>query len=139
MLRESLFDDEKRWGRALDALDDLVEEAHLNAKEHGFYDAYEGLRRALKDTASERPVSSMLEAARRDFILAQLVKIASEVGEAVSAIQHDNGFMEELADIIIRTLDLGGFVSGVPGELPGMVLYKMGKNLSRPYLHGKTC
>lgn len=133
----SLFTDEKRRGEVWDALLDLTCEAHQNAKEHGFYDAHEAAVNALGE--SEYADRSAFQTIRRDFILAQLAKITSEVGEAVSAIQKGEPFMEELADIIIRTLDLGCFCSMPSDEIVGAIFGKMQKNRARPYLHGKLC
>lgn len=116
--------------RAMDALDDLVKEAYDNSEEHGFHKAYDEMMEAVP--------AEQKKAARRTAILAKLGLIASEVGEAVQAIQHgdDSAFEFELADILIRVFDLAGseYI-----QLGPVVLRKMQINRKRPYLHGKEC
>lgn len=108
----------------------LVTEAYDNAKEHGFHKIYDEL---IANVPREE-----LQAMRRTILLAKLALITSEVGEAVSALQHDDetAFAEEVADIVIRVLDLCGAESI---DLGGEVLNKMRTNRARPYLHGKKC
>lgn len=114
--------------RAMEALGDLQLEAFDNAEEHGFHKDYNALMEAV-------PVE-LKSAQRRTILLAKLALIASEVGEAVRAVQHaDETEMEtELADIVIRILDLCGteYI-----ELGRVTLVKMMANRRRPYLHGK--
>ena len=109
--------------------------AHENACEHGFYDDIDNVMDYLNVNDQPR----MAENARRDFVLAQLAKIASEVGEAVAVIQHDRfmeGLSEELADITIRTIDLAQYLGYQHGN---DVAAKMERNAKRPRLHGKVC
>lgn len=108
----------------------LVDEAYDNATEHGFTKIYDELMEAV-------PVEQR-RAMRRTILLAKLALIASEVGEAVSALQHgdDPGFSEEVADIVIRVLDLCG---SARIDLGAEVVQKMQANRKRPYLHGKEC
>ena len=112
-----------------------AEKVHENADRHGFYQDIE----RLLDYLIRNDMPQYAETAKRDFILAQLSKIASEVGEAVSCIQHSRdmtGLPEELADIIIRTMDLSNWLGYEIGTNTEM---KMLKNSTRPYKHGKTC
>ena len=115
-------------------LNSISSSAHSNAVAHGFYDDSSILLKFLE--VHDEP--KIHEAARRDFVLAQLAKIGCEVGEAVDAIQHGEELklFEELADIIIRTLDLAGYLDCKIGD---WVVEKMKKNMTRPYKHGKTC
>lgn len=116
-------------------LNDLAEKAHKTAVEHGFYDDYSDLCEAVM--AADAPHAA--KTAQRDFVLAQLAKIASEVGECVDVVQKQedyDGLGEELADIVIRTMDLASFMGYALGDL---VSAKMIKNESRPYKHGKLC
>lgn len=108
----------------------LVEEAYDNATEHGFTKIYDDLMAAV-------PVEQR-RAMRRTILLAKLALITSEVGEAVSALQHgeDHAFAEEVADVVIRLLDLCGYAQI---DLGDEVLQKMTHNRKRPYLHGKEC
>ena len=108
----------------------LVDEAYDNATEHGFSAIYDDLMAAV-------PVEQR-RAMRRTILLAKLALITSEVGEAVRALQHgdDLAFQEEVADIVIRVLDLCGSDHIDLGE---EVIQKMQANRRRPYLHGKEC
>lgn len=108
----------------------LTEEAYDNATEHGFTKIYDDLMASV-------PVEQR-RAMRRTILLAKLALITSEVGEAVSALQHgkDQEFAEEVADIVIRVLDLCGYAQI---DLSGEVIRKMMANRKRPYLHGKEC
>lgn len=113
----------------------VSQDAHENAVRHGFYDMQE----ALLDDLNARDEPDLADEAHRNFVLAQLAKIASEVGEAVSAIQKNRDFAglgEELADITIRTMDLAAYLGYDHGT---DVMLKMAKNASRPYKHGKVC
>ena len=117
------------------AITELAAHAHKTAVKHGFYDDYMELCEELMK--ADAPLSA--QAAQRDFVLAQLAKIASEVGECVDVIQKKpdyEGLAEELADIVIRTMDLSAFLGY---DLGTHVVMKMTKNESRPYKHGKLC
>lgn len=137
MERQSdLFNDQIKYAQAWNGLSDLVSEAHDNAVEHGFYDAQREQQMILfnEDNAEIRMASE------RDFKLAQLAKICEEVGEACHAIRkgQEAEFIEELADICIRTFDLAGFCTA-PETFTHALISKMIKNMSRPYLHGMRC
>ena len=116
--------------RAHAGLNDLVAEAFDNSTEHGFTATYDELIGSVP--AEQR------QAMFRTTLLAKLALITSEVGEAVSALQHgdDSGFAEEVADIVIRVLDLCGYAHF---DLGVEALRKMKANRKRPYLHGKEC
>jgi len=116
-------------------LNELAFDAHKNAVKHGFYQDIDDVRMQL--FGDDEP--KMEAVAHRDFVLAQLAKIASEVGEAVAVIQHNEdmkGLNEELADITIRTMDLAAFLMYNHGD---DVINKMDKNKQRPLKHGKLC
>ena len=110
--------------------------AHENASEHGFYDDIDNLIDYLM--VNDQP--KLAKIAQRDFILAQLAKIASEIGECVAVIQknehYSEGLPEELADITIRTMDLADYLGYNHGT---DVSAKMERNSRRPRLHGKIC
>lgn len=120
-----------KTNRAWEGLSDLCCEAYDNAYEHGFHDAHNTLRAICAENGVE-------ELADITIRLEMLAKIGSEVGEAVSAVQHgdEEAMHEELADIIIRVLDMAGALNI---NLASHVIAKMQKNRTRPYLHGKKC
>lgn len=70
-----------------------------------------------------------------DKIPAKLALIHSEDSEALEAFRHTNkdNFREELADVIIRTLDLA---YGLGFSMDSAVAEKMKKNRDREYKHG---
>ncbi len=116
--------------QARESLAELIDEAYDNSTEHGFTKIYDDLMDAV-------PVELRRDM-RRTALLAKLALITSEVGEAVSALQHgdDLGFAEEVADIVIRVLDLCGYAHI---NLGCIMPSKMQVNRKRPYLHGKEC
>ena len=64
-----------------------------------------------------------------------LALIHSEVSEALEAFRKGdrNNFAEELADVIIRTLDLG---HGLGFDMQAEIADKMEFNRNRPHKHG---
>jgi NTP pyrophosphatase (non-canonical NTP hydrolase) len=74
---------------------------------------------------------------RKIKVLSKLSLIASEVGEAIEAIHEGSSpdaLAEELADVIIRCLDLAEY----EGLNIGLALItKHTKNATRPIMHGK--
>lgn len=118
------------------SINQIVEAAHENAVEKGFYDDIE----AMTGFLSGQRQQALCAAAKRDFALAQLAKIMSEGGEAVAEVQkrgvHAESFGEELADIVIRVCDLAGYLDINLGKA---IHQKMEKNKTRPRLHGKFC
>lgn len=113
----------------------VADEAHTIAVKHGFYtDQYD-----MQDYFTVNDQPEKLAISERDFVLAQLAKIGSEVGEAVAVVQKEpqyDGLAEELADIVIRTFDLASFMGYHFGE---DIMEKMEKNKARPMRHGKIC
>jgi len=129
-------------------------EAHEMAREKGFYDDDEIVMREASLTTEERT------ALRRRLILARLAMIASEVGEAVDAVRQSDVNVpafsvwvggehagpgpareltgtehgSELADIVIRTMDLAEYM-GI--NLAEEIEAKMVRNSRRPQKHGK--
>jgi NTP pyrophosphatase (non-canonical NTP hydrolase) len=104
-------------------LDELANSLHENAVSKGFWEP---------NTPENRTV----------FYLKQLAMIHSEVSEVLEAIRKDKGddkVVEELADILIRVLDLyGGMIDDEYTilSLEGMLLEKAQVNTERPRLHG---
>ena len=104
-------------------LDDIAHTIHANAVEKGFWDA---------NTEDNRTI----------FYLKQLAMIHSEVSETLEAIRKEKGddvVVEELADIIIRVLDLWSGMSWdhyTNKSLKNAIAEKVKKNSSRPRMHG---
>lgn len=104
-------------------INELAWQIHSNAREKGFWDA---------DTEDNRTI----------FYLKQIAMIHSECSETLEAIRKEKGddvVVEELADIIIRTLDLWAGMSsdGYTNQSLKDILYqKIDKNKGRPRMHG---
>lgn len=119
-----------------ESINELVTAAHDTAIEKGFYDdiyaAYAYLDR--------QGMSAIQQSVKRDFVLSQIAKVGSEVGETVQAIQRHGIYAEcveeELADILIRVFDLAGYMEINLGRA---VYRKMKINKERPRKHGKIC
>ena len=97
----------------------LAKEAYKQAFDNGFYD-YGNVADDVK------------------IILAKLLLINGEVAEATEVLRKDQGierFHEELADIMIRLLDLMGYTQM---DVDTVVAQKMDYNKSRPYRHNRS-
>jgi NTP pyrophosphatase (non-canonical NTP hydrolase) len=101
-------------------IDNLANDLHKTAKEKGFWDDNNGII----------------------FYLKQLMMVTTEVAEVAEAMrksQGDRAVVRELADIIIRTLDLyqGMYLHGyVDHSLDEMFDEKTEYNKTRPEKHG---
>lgn len=104
-------------------LDQLAFDLHDNAVDKGFWEP---------NTPENHTV----------FYLKQLAMIHSEVSEVLEAIRKEKGddkVVEELADILIRVLDLyGGLVQDeyTALSLENILLSKAQINTNRPRMHG---
>lgn len=98
-------------------LDAAAKQAHEHANSHGFWAESEG------------------SAALHEEV--QFGRIHSEVGEAYRAwrLGDIEELTEELADIVIRVLDLAGHWNM---SIEKAVADKMAYNLTRPYRHGRA-
>lgn len=106
-------------------LDDWANEFHVVAMDKGFWDNYD-----------ESP---------NEFICTKLALVHSEVTEVLEAIRKNKGdeeIMAEIADILIRTMDLYAGLNSRFFEkkqsLDLAVRLKMEKNTNRPALHGNN-
>lgn len=106
-------------------LNDWAEEFHKTAVEKGFWD--------------------IPETAPYEFIATKLALIHSEVTEVLEAVRKnkpDREVVEEMADILIRTMDLYAGMNEQwfkeEQSLDLAVRLKMEKNTSRPPLHGNN-
>lgn len=74
----------------------------------------------------------------RDMMLGKLMLVVTEVAEMAEAVRsgdRDN-FDEELADTVIRLLDIAGTTCSPLGNT---IVFKMAKNETRPAKHGRLC
>lgn len=109
-------------------LDNLAKEIHKNATEKGFWDYMYSNAEPVGDTFI--------------FFSKQLAMIHSEVTEVLEALRKQKGkdeVVEELADILIRVLDLyeGLRMRGeVNASLEDTLTKKININTERPKMHG---
>jgi NTP pyrophosphatase (non-canonical NTP hydrolase) len=108
------------------SLDDMAKELHEIAVEKGFWDV-------IKDATQEQ---------KDIFMTKQLMMIVSEAVEVMEAIRKNKGpeqVADEMADIIIRTLDLYAGLREeeyVNESLQAAFNNKTNINKSRPEKHG---
>jgi NTP pyrophosphatase (non-canonical NTP hydrolase) len=104
-------------------LEELAYSIHSNAIDKGFWEP---------NTPDNHTV----------FYLKQLAMIHSEVSEVLEAIRKEKGeevVVEEMADIIIRLLDLWAGMQrdgAVKTQLTDSLMKKVSVNTSRPRMHG---
>lgn len=112
-------------------LDDIARSIHEQNRSKGFYD-----RERLRVVD---PVTGDVEGTPKNPSLPseKLLLIVSEVCEAQDALRNDDreNEEEEVADILIRTLDYAAWRGF---SMDGAVWAKMGKNRERPQLHGRA-
>ena len=107
-------------------LDSIADDLHTTAVAKGFWD----------------PIARMAEEDKFVFFAKQLMMIDSEVTETLEALRKNKGqdqVVEELADIIVRVLDLyAGLVEHgvVQDSLHETFSRKTEFNKTRPRLHG---
>jgi len=104
-------------------VNDLMVRAHANSKAHGFWDG--------PQNTSEKLMLIVTELAEA----CEWLRMDTGDGPAPSNhIPEFSGFTEELADVVIRAMDLAG---SRKADLGGAILAKMKYNESRPIKHGK--
>lgn len=132
---------------------ELVEKAHANAVDKGFWDEKRETGTLLALIHSE--VSEALEADRNseksEYVEVKLsnvdysnlisfltsygfLNMVVKIEKGAKFINPKENFAEELADILIRVFDLSG---GKGIDLESAVMAKMERNRQRPRLHGK--
>lgn len=81
--------------------------------------------------------SSLAQRESREAMLGKLMLVVTEVAEAAEAVRHSDpvNFKEEIADTIIRLLDIAG---SMDIDIEKEIDLKMQKNALRPVRHGKT-
>ena len=98
-------------------LNEMAKEAYMQSFKNGFYDVN---------------VSTDV-----NMVLLKLLLINGEVAEATEVLRKDQGndrLHEELADIMIRLLDLMGYTRM---DVDTVITKKMEYNKTRPYRHGR--
>jgi NTP pyrophosphatase (non-canonical NTP hydrolase) len=124
-------------------INELAKQIHENAKAHGFFDKERNIGEMLCLIHSE--VSEALEADRknkyaRTFDLRKLVYDGYTWDDSTLSFKTEfemnikNSFEDELADIMIRVMDLAAF-KGI--DLDFHIKHKMEYNSRREYKHGK--
>ena len=107
---------------------DLQKEIHGYAVNQGFY-TMETTMRFHTPNPDEHAFFTNL------MIIKRLALIHSEVSEALEGLRNNkNNLSEELADVVIRALDLAEFCNI---DLSEAINDKMKINNKRPFLHGK--
>lgn len=133
----------RHLGRPRD-LNDLAAECHQNSADHGFWDfldddnvedlddAFVGLRQPRTSREVEK---------RSSAVLMKLMLLVTEVAEAAEEVRKNQMterfrevFGEEMADVIIRALDL---TEALGINIESAVNKKMAANRARPPMHGK--
>ncbi len=130
-------------------LTQLSQHVHQNNKAKGFYDKINAIESKIcRETNSDvwHLTQEDFDFVKETFIIKQMGLIDGEIGEAMEAVRkndamddklpHRKGSHCELADALIRILDLSGYL-GI--DLQTIVEEKLAFNQTRPYLHGKTC
>jgi NTP pyrophosphatase (non-canonical NTP hydrolase) len=126
-------------------LNELRDKVHENAKAHGFYDSKEvNIPEKLMLIVSE--LGEAMEAYRKGHhckfkvdIQFDLMLKSNSSSEWNYYFEHStikDSFEDELADTIIRLLDLCGYMDI---NIDKHIDLKMKYNESRPYKHGKIC
>lgn len=106
---------------AIAAINDLAYDAHRTALEKGFWDF------------GPYPNFDL----RRVIALAMIHTEVSEAVEAIRSGKSQEEILEELADIIIRTLDLAEAMDDENTDFGRVLVNKMIKNKAREHKHGK--
>ncbi len=115
----------------------LSEVAHQNAINKGFFETEPNLGQMLCLIHAE--VSEALEADREGkYVNSKITNILEIPGDEAFTMAFKlhvkDSFEDELADVMIRVLDLAGFKKI---DLESHILAKMRYNATRPHKHGK--
>lgn len=114
-------------------LNELRDEIHTNAKNHGFYENEKNIPEILMLIVSE--LGEAMEAYRKDHYTGKYA-LQKNISNNDFELFIKDRFEDEIADTIIRLLDLCGYMKI---DIDTHVALKMKYNESRPYKHGKKC
>lgn len=119
-------------------INELSKQIHENNKAKGFYEDEKNIGEMLALIHSE--VSEALEADRKGrtvshkFQRSWSEKLSDKAFKEMFEANVKDSFEDELADIMIRVMDLSAF-KGV--DIEGHIMAKLRFNAMRPYKHGK--
>lgn len=115
-------------------MDVLAAEIHKRGREKGFWDRE---KIDLPDDPTEPRFAPARQVSNPSVIPEKLALVHSEISEALDALRDEDfeHVGEELADVLIRTLDIAAFCGLSMDEA---VAAKMAKNLGRPPLNGRA-
>jgi len=116
-------------------MNELAKTIHDNNKKKGFYDTQRSIPELIALIHSE--ASEALEADREGRFTEVDIKVVLDLEEDFQRgfeLRVKNTFEDEIADTIIRLLDLCGY-KGI--DIESHILAKVAYNKLRPYKHGK--
>ena len=120
----------------VNGLTELASLIHKNNVEKGFWDAPLNVPERLMLTVSE--LAEAMEADRKDHMadLSGFDTLHSSGADFKKNFETNikNSYEDELADVIIRVLDLA---AGQNIDIAAHIMYKVNYNTGRPFKHGK--